>query len=72
MQTVTIPKKLAAKDDLIVIPRKEYEELLAIKQFRSFIPTSAQKKVLLRAEKNLKKKKTLSYHELIKELGFAG
>lgn len=28
MLTVTIPKKLAKKDDLIVLPRKEYEALL--------------------------------------------
>ncbi|MBI2639808.1 MAG: hypothetical protein HYW90_02860 [Candidatus Sungbacteria bacterium] len=28
MAIITIPKKLARKDDLVVIPRKEYEILL--------------------------------------------
>ena len=28
MDTITIPKKLAQKGDLVVVPRKEYEELL--------------------------------------------
>jgi protein involved in polysaccharide export with SLBB domain len=28
MQTVSIPRELTQKGDLIVIPRKEYEELL--------------------------------------------
>lgn len=28
MATLTIPKKLAAKGDLVVLPRKEYESLV--------------------------------------------
>lgn len=28
METITIPKKLSQKGDLVVLPRKEYEELL--------------------------------------------
>lgn len=28
MATLTIPKKFAAKDDLVVLPRKEYESLV--------------------------------------------
>lgn len=27
-KAITIPKELAEKDDLVVIPRKEYEEFL--------------------------------------------
>lgn len=30
MTTVTIPRKLAKDDDLVVIPRKEYEKLARI------------------------------------------
>lgn len=70
MNTITIPQKLAQKDDLVVIPRREYESLLKLKTFREFVPTGAQKKALLRAENNLRKGKTLSYHELVKKLGF--
>lgn len=29
MQTITIPKKLTGRDDLVVIPKKELDELLA-------------------------------------------
>ena len=50
MITVTIPKKLASKDDLVVIPRKEYEALVALKRLKEFAPTATQKKALLRAE----------------------
>ena len=30
MKAITIPKKLAGKDDLVVIPQKEYGELLRV------------------------------------------
>lgn len=71
MLTITIPQKLAEKDDLIVIPRKEYEALLVSRNFKEFLPTLVQKKALLRAESNFRKGKTLSYHALAKKLGFA-
>ena len=29
MATITIPRKLAGKDDLVVIPKKELDELMA-------------------------------------------
>ena len=70
MTIVTIPKKLAQKDDLVVIPRKEYEFLLELKTVKEFAPTVIQKKALVRAEANLKKGKTLSYNELVRKLGF--
>ena len=69
MNTVTIPKKLAQKDDLVVVPRKEYEALLELKKVKEFIPTAAQKKALARAERNVKRGKTLSYNELARKLG---
>ena len=70
MNTITIPKKLAEKDDLVVIPRKEYEALLVFKKFKEFTPTLAQRKALLKAEDNFRKGKTLSYYGLVKKLGF--
>ena len=69
MRTITIPQKLANKDDLIVIPRKEYESLLELKKMKEFTPTSIQKRALTRAENNLRRGKTLSYRELVKKLG---
>jgi len=71
MTTITIPKTLAKKDDLVVLPRKEYESLLELKAVKEFTPTLSQKKALVRAEANVKKGKTLSYNELIHKLGFA-
>ncbi len=52
MTTVTIPKKLAAEGDLILIPRKEYESLLRTKKIEVFKPTMAEKKPFERREKN--------------------
>ncbi len=69
MRTITIPQKLANKDDLIVIPRKEYESLLELKKIKEFTPTSIQRRALARAENNLRRSKTLSYRELVKKLG---
>jgi len=74
MNTITIPKNLANKDDLVILPRKEYEALLKLVKFiktKEFIPTARQKKALAKAEANFEKGKTLSYHELVKKLGFA-
>ncbi|MDP2638602.1 MAG: hypothetical protein Q8P06_00285 [Candidatus Azambacteria bacterium] len=70
MNTLTMLKKLAKKDDLIVIPRKEYEFLKQRNILRKFSPTVSQKKALLLAEKNFKNKKTLSYNNLVSKLGF--
>ncbi len=68
-ETITIPSALTRKGDLIIIPRKEYEALLKFKQTKYFSPSLEQKRALLRAEKNLQKGKTLSYHELVSRLG---
>ena len=70
VDTITIPRKFAGADDLIVVPKKEYEALLGLKRLKEFSPTGAQKKALLQAEVNFRKGKTISYHELIKKLGF--
>ena len=71
MPTITIPKKLAQKDDVVIVPRKEYEALIELRKTREFTPTVAQKRALVKAEKNVKRGKTLSYHELVRKLGLA-
>ena len=70
MNTVTIPKKIANSDDLVVVPRKEYEALLELKSAKEFVPTQPQRRALVRAERNFKRGKTLSYGELVEKLGF--
>lgn len=68
MTFITIPKKLAQKDDLVIIPRQEYEALLALKKVREFTPTPAHKCALARAERNFRNGKTLSYNEFKRKL----
>ncbi len=71
MRAVTIPRTLSKEGDLVVIPRKEYEQLLQLKKIREFRLTAKQKDALKRAERNLKKGKTLSYDAVAKSLGIA-
>ena len=69
MTTITIPKELKG-DDLIAIPRKEYEELLKL---RKLIPmfklTPSQKRDLEQARKDYKQGKYITLEELEHELG---
>lgn len=70
MNTVTIPKKLAQKGDLVLVPRREYESLLKQRILKEFIPTAAQKRALKQAMKERRAGKTISYDELVRKLGF--
>ena len=56
--------------DLVLVPRKEYESFLEFKKIKEFTPTVAQKRALMRAERNYKKGKSLSYDEFATKLGF--
>lgn len=73
-QIATIPKKVSGGEELVVIPRKEYERFVEwegfIKTFKIFTPTTAQKRALRNAERHLREGKTLSIDELRKKLGF--
>lgn len=71
MKVITIPKQLSQEGDLVIIPRREYERLLQLKQIREFKPTARQKDALKRAERNLKKGKTLSYDAVARAVGIA-
>ena len=70
MNTITIPKKLAGRGDLMVIPKSEYEALVKLKKIKEFTPTNSQKKALAQAERNFRLGKTFSYNELVRKLGF--
>jgi protein involved in polysaccharide export with SLBB domain len=71
IKPVTIPKALSREGDLVVIPRREYEQLLALKKIREFQPTSRQQAALKRAERNLRKGKSLSYDAVARALDLA-
>ena len=68
--SIIIPRKILRGDDVVVMPRQEYEALIKYGSKHEFIPTIAQKKSLREAEKNLRNRKTLSYNELRQKLGF--
>ena len=70
MTTLTIPKNLAKMGDLVLVPRKEYENLLKRRVVKEFTPTQTQKRALTRALKNMRAGKTLSYNEFVRKLGF--
>jgi len=71
MRIVTIPKTLARQGDLVIIPRRDYEKLVELKKIREFRPTIAQRKALARAQRKLKKGKSLSYDAFTQALGLA-
>ena len=68
MSTVTIPKEFAGRQDLVAIPRDQYEAFLVTRKFKSIKATPIQKKSFAKAERNLKLGKTLSYNEFAKRL----
>jgi len=72
MATITLPKKLIKEnDDLVAIPRREYEEFLRLRLEK--IPkvklTSTQKKHIDEARKNMAKGNYLTIDELEQKLG---
>ena len=70
MNIITIPKKLAQKGDLVIVPRKEYEALVR-KQPR-YIPvvelTASEKKIIARGEKELVRGEYVTLEDLAHEL----
>lgn len=68
MTTLTIPKELAQKGDLVLIPMKDYEQFSywkkSIKPFKTYIPTNAEKRELRSAREDYKKGKFITVNEL--------
>ena len=72
MATVTIPKELIERKDLVAVPREAFEEFVAwqkkLKSAKTFTPTTAEKKVLAKARKNRARGKYQTLHELRRTL----
>ncbi len=70
MSIIPIPKEITKGEELIVIPRKEYEKFLRFrfKNIKEVSMTSIQKKALVRARKNMAQGKFLTIHELKQRL----
>jgi len=71
MTTITIPKELSKKGELVIIPRTEYDEFLRfrLKKIEEVIMTPLQKRMLERARRNLARGKFLTIYELKQKLG---
>lgn len=72
MSVVTIPKQLSRSDDLVVIPKKEYKELLGWKKkiFREVKPTKAELRAIERGRREIARGDYVTLEEFKKELGF--
>ena len=70
MNLISIPKKLAKKGDLVVLPRKEYESLKAriVPEIRM---TADEKRALAHARKAFKEGKLIPYDDVRRELGLS-
>jgi len=67
---ITIPKELAKKGELVVIPRSEYERFLHWrKSVKTFKPNVAEKKALKEARKDFTQGNYITLEELKNELG---
>ena len=71
MNAITIPKNLIRNDDLVIIPRKEYEEFLSykLKIPKEVTITPFQKKIINKETKELPKKNFLLLNEFKSKLG---
>ena len=69
MTTITIPKEFR-KDELVIVPRKVYEELVEFKKKMAptFKPTKAELRALERGRINFKKGNFIEWRKLRDEL----
>ena len=73
MNTITIPRRMMARDDLVIVSRKEYEDLLrrCLRKTSEVELTPLQKRKLVQARKNMARGNYLTIDELERKLGFA-
>ena len=66
---LTIPKNLALKDDLVIIPRADYEEYLELKKIIPVIKLSkSEKKAVEEGRRQIKRGEYVNLKELENEL----
>jgi len=72
MKVVTIPKELANQDELVVIPKKEYEEFLKVMSIIRFVePDKAEVKALGQGRREIKAGKYTAWKTLKNELAYS-
>ncbi len=71
MSVITIPKQLAQKDDLVVIPKSEYLEFLRLRGLiKEVKPTKVELKAIERGRRAITRGDFVTLDALKKELGF--
>lgn len=69
MTIITIPKELIKKGELIIIPRKKYEEFLDLEKIIKIVkPIKSELQAIKRGKKEIKKGKYIYWHELKQKL----
>lgn len=81
MSTVTIPKVITRGNDLMVVPRKDYEEFLGWRKkmktteifeppqkFKTYKPTTAERREIAEARKNFAEGRYLAWDQFKYEL----
>lgn len=69
MTTITIPKKVTRGEELVVVPRKEYEAFSKWrKMFKTFRPTASEKADLKIARMDYKAGRVITIDELKRKL----
>ena len=66
MTTITIPKESNKKQKLVAIPHEVYEKFLAWQKtfsFKTFSPTTKEKRMLSKAREDYKKGNYVTLHE---------
>jgi len=72
MATITIPKKLTKGEELVVIPRKDYEEFLRLRKVIPLVKlTPSQKRDLEQSRKEFSRGEYITLKQLENELGIA-
>jgi hypothetical protein len=75
MTTVTIPRELTDRSDLVAVPRDEYAKFIAwqkkLKSGKTFSPTASEKKLLADARKRRRRGNYLTFDELHRTLATA-
>lgn len=58
MQSVTIPKQLMESEELVIIPKKDFDDFLAFRKAYPVVePTAREKRAIKRGQKEIKEGK---------------
>ena len=68
MNAITIPKTITGGNDLVVIPRVDYEEFLRIKKTNGRVQGAGEKDVVVKHTMKVPKRHEKFYEELDKRL----